>query len=814
MYRITVRRSAGLVLCAIAGLVANAGSAAEPKPDGTATTSEISKPLANSGAPSTATWARVERSLLGPGFSPGVVWSPELKRFVFFCGSVSHQFTGERPYDVMSLDPADLKWRNDLPKGAEGRGGETGNVRDVDFKTPYFEMADKDGLVRPNRRFMCMGYQYTLTPWDGQVYAAICGRTLTYAPAERVWRNLKPATAPMPEVDGQGGLSWSALCADPVNQEIVLFGGCGLLTSNASPGTWVYSRSSNEWRKLELAVEPPPRALSPMVFDPASGKIVLFGGDRLDQLYADTWLYDTKSRTWTEAKPARSPSPRFGHALLYLPKSRKIALIGGKQYSSSTGYVEALYKPLPFDVWLYDVCRNEWNLSQRIEQGAPPQPPTEAACAAASDDDTVLFISAGTNKASSHSAWIARLDGAAIDAEGTAKYGVKTGAIAFRTGSFDPDWYTNNVPPPDPAAAAGVLKNLIPNQWLALQCPKWPDNRQVGGWSTVTIDTDRDQILHMGGGHSSYFGNDMAHYDILTGRWSIACRPQFALEYNFGLNGPGLWAFNGAPWGNHNYHAYAYDPTLQRVVYIKGAMTLLYDPATRVWPFTEKSGKLPFLASKYVNYLCTTPKGAVCWTPYASGSSKTGLWQLEGGKAWKEFKTTGEPLPSTVCDGSTITYDSKRDRLLFTTSVGTNGPHGQVWACGMKSGVVTKLNPEGMDRIKGSRFARESVYLPGSDLLMVGCLLPGGKPSVPFYDGDANRWLVAEMTGAEFMNGGKPGSSVDLGLVYDAKRDVVWGVLCSLRGTGALNAVRVDKATLHARPLSPVEPPTAAEVKP
>lgn len=97
---------------------------------------------------------------------------------------------------------------------------------------------------------------------------------------------------------------------------------------------------------------------------------------------------------------------------------------------------------------------------------------------------------------------------------------------------------------------------------------------------------------------------------------------------------------------------------------------------------------------------------------------------------------------------------------------------------------------------------------------MVGCLLPGGKPSVPFYDGDANRWLVAEMTGAEFMNGGKPGSSVDLGLVYDAKRDVVWGVLCSLRGTGALNAVRVDKATLHARPLSPVEPPTAAEVKP
>jgi len=50
-----------------------------------------------------------------------------------------------------------------------------------------------------------------------------------------------------------------------------------------------------------------------------------------------------------------------------------------------------------------------------------------------------------------------------------------------------------------------------------------------------------------------------------------------------------------------------------------------------------------------------------------------------------------------------------------------------------------------MDRIKGSRFARESVYLPGTDLVMMGSLLPDGKTSVPFYDVAANRWLVAAM---------------------------------------------------------------------
>jgi hypothetical protein len=755
-------------------------------------------------APSNDPWIKIENSLLGPGFSPGLVWSPELKRFVFFCGSITHHFKGERPYDVMSLDPVNPVWRNDLPEGAEGRGSETGNVADVDYKTPYFEMADKEGLVRPNRRHMYMWYHYALAPWDNQVYSLICGRTLRYDPKGRVWKDLKPAgPGPMPEVGGRGGLSWSAMCADPVNREIVLFGGCGLTSvSNASPGTWVYSPSSNAWRKLELLVEPPPRALSPMVFDPASGRIVLFGGDRLDQLYADTWLYDTKTRTWSEARPGVSPCPRFGHAMLHLPKSRKILLVGGKEYSSSISYCAMLYKPLPFDAWTYDVAKNEWALVQRIEKGGPPQPFTEAAAAAAADDDTLLFLGAGTEKASSHSAWIWKADVSKSDPDGSARFGVAPGVVTCRTGSYDPDWYTNGVPPPDPAATADVLKGLTNNQWQALQPPRRPDNRMGGGWSTVTLDTDRDQILHMGGGHSSYFGNDMAHYDIINGRWSIACRPQFAIEYNYDLNGPGLWAFNGAPWGNHNYQAYEYDPTIQRVVYIKGDKTMLYDPVTRTWPFAEKFGDLPFVPSKYVNYLVATPPGAVCWTQTRESQSKFGLWRIEGGRKWVEIKTAGEPLPNTVCDSSTVTYDSRRDRLLFTTTAGTNGPHGQVWSCELKSGEVRKLNPAGMEAIRGGRFARESVYLRRSDLVMFGFLLPGERrTSVPFYDCEANRWLSAEMPGAEFMNGGKPGASVDLGLVYDAGRDVVWGVLCNLGGGNSLNAVRVDRETLGAKPL-------------
>lgn len=747
-------------------------------------------------------WSKVSEDGLGPGFSPGLIWSPELKKFIFFGGTVSHSFTGERPYDVMSFDPIEKIWKNDLPKGAENRGGETGNVKDIPFKSPYYAFGDNEKLQRPNPRHMCLWYQYAYAPWDNKIYALICGRVLSYDVKERIWKETGAPVGPMPlSQTHRQSLSWSALCADPINKEILLFGGCGVLTPDGSPGTWVYSTEKNEWRKLELKVEPPPRALSPMLFDPGSKKIVLFGGDRLDQLYADTWVYDCATRLWEEKKPAVSPSPRFGHSLIYLPKSGSIILIGGSGYSSSTSYNTMLYKPLPFEMWKYDMAANDWKLIQRFEKDGPPVYPNCAATAVSSDMDTIMWVGPGTIKGSAHSSWLCQIDPSKIDSEGTIKYGVKPETLEFRNNSFDPEWYAKDVHPADPIVVDKIYKELASNSWTALQCPRWPENRQGGGWSTVTLDTDKDQILHMGGGHSSYFGNDMAHYDIKNGRWSIACRPQFALEFNYDLNGPGLWGFNGAPWGNHNYHAYAYDPTIKRVVYIKGNMTLLYDPETRTWPFAEKAENLPFVASKYINYLCTTPVGVYCWTQTKESQSKFGLWKIENGKSWKEIKTSGEPLPPTICDSSTITYDSKRDRFLFTTTIAKEESQGQIWSIDLKTLEVKKLNPTGMEFIKVKRFARESAYLPKSDSVMFGFLLQQEAGLVvPFYDCDKNTWLGSKMTGSDFFNRGAAGSSVDLGLVYDSKRDVVLSTLCNLK-PGSLNVVRIDSTTLGAVPL-------------
>src|SRR5262249_47853909 len=115
-----------------------------------------------------------------------------------------------------------------------------------------------------------------------------------------------------------------------------------------------------------LALQPPQRALSRMVYDSASRQIVLFGGDQLDRLLADTWVFDCASRKWQEKRPARGPCPRGGHALVYLAKSKKILLFGGYTYTSKTEYCAGQYEALPFEMWAYDLSANKWALVRHV----------------------------------------------------------------------------------------------------------------------------------------------------------------------------------------------------------------------------------------------------------------------------------------------------------------------------------------------------------------------------------------------------------------------------------------------------------------
>jgi hypothetical protein len=213
----------------------------------------------------------------------------------------------------------------------------------------------------------------------------------------------------------------------------------------------------------------------------------------------------------------------------------------------------------------------------------------------------------------------------------------------------------------------------------------------------------------------------------------------------------------------------------------------------------------PFTGSKYTTYQVSTPGGVIAWANEKGDGFRHGIYRLTKA-GWQKLATTEEALPKSETDGSTITFDSKRNRLLLTTSLGEKGiaHSGQVWSVDLSSGAVQRLNPAGREKIAVKRFGRESVFLPKRDLVMIGYHLgwtEGKKNQVPFYDVAGNRWLAADLPDSEFFSRQGEGASVDLGLIYDAPRDLVWAVMCKMQGPKDLNVIRIDENLM----LTPVE---------
>ena len=88
-----------------------------------------------------------------------------------------------------------------------------------------------------------------------------------------------------------------------------------------------------------------------MAYDPASGQVILFGGETVDgDVFGDTWAYDPASNTWTELDPAGDlPSPRSGHAMVYDSLGARMILFGG--WGGDFGLD---------DTWAYDPAANTW----------------------------------------------------------------------------------------------------------------------------------------------------------------------------------------------------------------------------------------------------------------------------------------------------------------------------------------------------------------------------------------------------------------------------------------------------------------------
>ncbi len=149
-----------------------------------------------------------------------------------------------------------------------------------------------------------------------------------------------------------------AMVYDPAVGNTVLFGG---LDANGLLGdTWYWDLSYGEWQQANIGFAPSPRLGHAMAYDPVTGMVVLFGG--LDQtgLRDDTWLWNGGS--WTTLGKLPSPSPRQGHAMAWDPNFGGIVLFGG---TDSNG-VEA-------DMWKLTNNAGVYSWAQISQSGSPPR---------------------------------------------------------------------------------------------------------------------------------------------------------------------------------------------------------------------------------------------------------------------------------------------------------------------------------------------------------------------------------------------------------------------------------------------------------
>src|SRR5271166_3098599 len=127
---------------------------------------------------------------------------------------------------------------------------------------------------------------------------------------------------------------------------VTVLAACGASGSAGSASSSLTAYSSGAWVEQHLQLSPTPRMKAVMATDPATGTVVLFGGQNdarnpTSSGLGDTWVWN--GATWTEAHPAVSPSPRWDATMAYDPKARTLVLFGGQSFRRIYG-----------DTWTWD----------------------------------------------------------------------------------------------------------------------------------------------------------------------------------------------------------------------------------------------------------------------------------------------------------------------------------------------------------------------------------------------------------------------------------------------------------------------------
>lgn len=169
---------------------------------------------------------------------------------------------------------------------------------------------------------------------------------------------------------------------DATNHRMIIFGG-----DLAFPGTnlndvWVYDILTDSWQQLSPTGAPPaPRAFTPAAYDPATNRMIIFGGNQGPDCctifhFNDVWVLTNANGMggtpqWMQLSPAGAlPSPRATASAVYVPATNRMILFGGTFGTSGQS-------PYTFfdEVWVLEGANGTGGTPQWVQlapAGGPP----------------------------------------------------------------------------------------------------------------------------------------------------------------------------------------------------------------------------------------------------------------------------------------------------------------------------------------------------------------------------------------------------------------------------------------------------------
>jgi hypothetical protein len=151
------------------------------------------------------------------------------------------------------------------------------------------------------------------------------------------WSRIETTTSPGPRY-GQGAV------LDPRLGRAMLFGGFDHLNQYLAD-SWSFDFASERWESFLINRRPPGRVYPDLVYDPAAGRIVMFGGfSPIEDMLGDLWSLDvTGPAGWSWLLGGASPPQRRYPAIAFDAARERLVVDGGQSPTTASARTDTWF---------------------------------------------------------------------------------------------------------------------------------------------------------------------------------------------------------------------------------------------------------------------------------------------------------------------------------------------------------------------------------------------------------------------------------------------------------------------------------------